>query len=268
MGIEGAAIATVIGQGIAFLIQLMHLFSKKNTIAFTRISSLGKRGVRIASIGFPSFLCSAGMGIVAALFNNQIMRYFGNNELAVYGVAGNLFTLAQTFSYRIRNAAQPIVAENMGAGKTDRVHQTQTLGCYVSAGIGLAAMAAALLMPSQIVRLYIEPSAEILAIAPILRRYFTCLLFLPFNVYAAYYLQAVQRVRESAAVSLLQGILLNGTFLYLLPLMFGRGAIWYVMLCAALSKAADVRYAFFNATALHPLFLICYTIFLLLLLKE
>lgn len=75
-----------------------------------------------------------------------------------------------------------------------------------------------------------EPSAEILAIAP--------------------------------------GILLSGTFLYLLPLMFERGAIWYVMLSAALSKAADVRHAFFNATALYPLFLICHTIFLLLLLKE
>lgn len=238
MGIEGAAIATVIGQGIVFLIQLIHLFSKKNTIAFTRISSFWKRSVKTASIGFSSFLCSVGMGIVVALFNNQIMRYFGSNELAVYGVAGNLFTLVQTFSYGIGNAAQPIVAENMGAGKTDRVHRTQILGCYVSAGIGLAAMTVALLLPSQIVRLYMEPSAKILAMAPgILRRYFTCLLFLPFNVYAAYYLQAVQKVRESAAVSLLQSVLLSGTFLYLFPLIFGKGAVWYVMLCAELVTA-------------------------------
>lgn len=233
MGIEGAAIATVVGQSFVFLIQLLHLFSKKNTIAFTKVSSFWKRGIGIASIGFSSFLCSVGMGIVVVLFNNQIMRYFGSNELAVYGVAGNLFTLIQTFSYGIGNAAQPIVAENMGAGKPERVHQTRKLGCCVAAVIGLTAMTAALLMPSQIVRLYMNPSAEILSSAPgILRRYFTCLLFLPFNVYAAYYLQAVQRVKASLLVSLLQSILLCTVFLYLFPVIFGRIAIWYVMLFA------------------------------------
>lgn len=239
MGIEGAAVATVAGQGLVFLIQLIHLFSKKNTIAFTRVTSFWKRGIGIASVGFSSFLCSVGMGVVVVLFNNQIMRYFGSNELAVYGVAGNLFTLVQTFSYGIGNAAQPIVAENMGAGKLERVRQTRNLGCYVAAGIGVIAMAAALLMPAQIVRLYMRPSAEILEASPgILRRYFTCLLFLPFNVYATYYLQAVRRVKASVLVSLLQSVLLCTAFLYLFPVMFGREAIWYVMPFAELCTAA------------------------------
>lgn len=238
MGIEGAAIATVVGQSLVFLIQLLHLFSKKNTIAFTKVSSFWKRGVEIASIGFSSFLCSVGMGVVVVLFNNQIMRYFGNNELAIYGVAGNLFTLVQTFSYGIGNAAQPIVSENMGAGKPDRVRQTRNLGCYVAAVIGLTTTAVALLIPLQIVQLYMKPSAEILAVAPeILRRYFTCLLFLPFNVYATYYLQAVQRVKASLWVSLLQSVLLCTVFLYLFPIMFGPVSIWYVMLFAEVATA-------------------------------
>lgn len=185
------------------------------------------------SIGLSSFMCSVGMGIVVILFNNQIMRYFGSNELAIYGVAGNLFTLIQTFSYGIGNAAQPIVAENMGSGKAERVRQTRNLGCYVAAGIGVASVVIALLFPSQIVRLYMKPSAEILAVAPsVLRRYFTCLLFLPFNVYATYYLQAVQRVKASMLVSLLQSVLLCTVFLYLFPALFGRVSIWYVMLFA------------------------------------
>lgn len=85
--------------------------------------------MEIASVGISSFLCSVGIGFVVVLFNNQIMRYFGSNELAIYGVAGNLFTLVQTFSYGIGNAAQSIVAENMGAGKPDRVWQTRNPGC-------------------------------------------------------------------------------------------------------------------------------------------
>ena len=147
MGIEGAAIATVLGQAIVFLIQLIHLFSKKNTIRFAKAPNFGKRGAAVASIGFSSCLCSIGMGIVVVLFNNQIMRYFGGNELAIYGVAGNLVTLIQTFSYGIGNAAQPIVAENMGAGKMDRVRQTRNLGGYVALGIGLVSMVFGKVLP-------------------------------------------------------------------------------------------------------------------------
>ena len=84
-----------------------------------------------------------------------------------------------------------------------------------------------------------RPSAEILEASPgILRRYFTCLLFLPFNVYATYYLQAVRRVKASVLVSLLQSVLLCTAFLYLFPVMFGREAIWYVMPFAELCTAA------------------------------
>lgn len=238
MGIEGAVIATVAGQSMVFLIPLIHLFSKKNTIAFTRVSSFWKRGMEIASVGVSSFLCSVGMGFVVVLFNNQIMRYFGSNELAIYGVAGNLFTLVQTFSYGIGNAAQPIVAENMGAGKPNRVLRTRNLGCCVAAGIGLCAMVITLLFPVQIVQLYMKASAEIQNAAPgILRRYFTCLLFLPFNVYATYYLQAVQRVKESLTVSLLHSFLLGAMFVYLFPAVWGGASIWYVMLFAELITA-------------------------------
>lgn len=238
MGIEGAAIATVCGQGLVFFIQLAHLFSRKNTIAFTRITSFIKRSREIVSVGVSSFLCSVGMGILVVLFNNQIMHYFGSNELAIYGVAGNLFTLIQTFSYGIGNAAQPIVAENMGAGNPERVRQTRNLGCYAAAGIGFISAAVTLCIPLQIVRLYMNASVEIQELAPgILRRYFTCLLFVPFNIYATYYLQAVKRVKKSLAVSLLHSFLLGAVFLYLFPMIGGSASIWYVMLFAELITA-------------------------------
>lgn len=247
MGIEGAAIATVAGQAMVFFIQLLHLFSAKNTISFIRVTGFWKRGMEIASVGISSFLCSVGMGFVVVLFNNQIMRYFGSNELAIYGVAGNLFTLIQTFSYGIGNAAQPIVAENLGAGRTERVRQTRNMGCYVAAGIGLGTMIAVMLLPKQIVQLYMKASAGIQAAAPgILRRYFTCLLFLPFNIYATYYLQAVQRVKESLTVSLLHSFLLGALFVHLFPFFFGGTAIWYAMFFAEMITASVAVFLFWK----------------------
>ena len=152
------------------------------------------------------------------------------------GILGHSMT--ELLTYGIGNAAQPIVAENMGAGKMDRVRQTRNLGNYVALVIGFFSMLVSILFPTQITRLYMKPSAEVLSAAPkILRQYFTCLLFLPFNVYATYYLQAVQRVKASLMISLLQSVVLCSVFLYLIPCLFGPASIWYVMLCVEICTA-------------------------------
>lgn len=243
LGMEGAAIATVAGQGIVFAIQLIHFFTRKNTISFVRVTALLKQGKQIISIGFSSFICSVGMGVLIVLFNNQIMRYLGSRELAVYGVASSLFILVQTFSYGIGNAAQPIVSENLGARQWDRIRETKNWGCIVAAAMGITATVASLLFPTEIVSLFMKASEEVTAIAPsILRQYFICLLFVPFNVFAAYYLQAVKQVGQSVAVSVLRGFLLSGLLVYIFPIWLGPDSIWFVMVGAECVTAIAAVY--------------------------
>lgn len=233
LGIEGAGIATVVGQGIAFLILLTHFISKKNTVSFTRMTDFWRKSKEIISIGFSSFICSVSMGFMMILFNNQIVAYFGNNELAIYGIAGNIFTLIQTFSYGIGNAAQPIVAESLGAKQTDQVKQVRKMGSITAIIIGFLVMLITMLIPMQIAKLYLGNSEQIIASTPfILRSYFTCLLFVPFNVFATYYLQAIRRVKESVCISVLRGFFLSGAFVYLFPAIWGANAIWFAMLGA------------------------------------
>ena len=99
--------------------------------------------------------------------------------------------------------------------------------------IGGAAMLVCLAFPTQIVSMYMNAAPEILAMAPsILRQYFVCFLFLPFNVFATYYLQAVKQVKASVLVSVLHGFLLSGSLAYVFPLLFGADSIWLVMPCA------------------------------------
>lgn len=233
LGIEGAGIATVVGQSIAFLILLTHFISKKNTVSFTRMTDFWRKSKEITSIGFSSFICSVSMGFMMILFNNQIVAYFGNNELAIYGIAGNIFTLIQTFSYGIGNAAQPIVAESLGAKQTDQVKQVRKMGSITAIIIGCLVMLITMLIPMQIAKLYLGNSEQIIASTPfILRSYFTCLLFVPFNVFATYYLQAIRRVKESVCISVLRGFFLSGAFVYLFPSILGANAIWFAMLGA------------------------------------
>lgn len=197
------------------------------------LAAFFKHGKEIIAIGFSSFICSLEVGFMIVLFNNQIMRWLGSDELAVYGVASNLFTLVQTFSYGIGNGAQPIVAENLGARQWGRIRETRNLGCITAAVIGGAAVSVSLLFPSKIIGFFMNPSNEAAAAAPsILRKYFLCLLFVPFNVFATYYLQSVKQIKKSVTLSILRCFLLSGLFVSIFPVIFGADSIWFVMVSA------------------------------------
>ena len=163
--------------------------------------------------------------------HEYIIRY--EDYQCVDNFAGNIFTLIQTFSYGIGNAAQPIVAESLGAKQTDQVKQVRKMGSITAIIIGCLVMLITMLIPMQIAKLYLGNSEQIIASTPfILRSYFTCLLFVPFNVFATYYLQAIRRVKESVCISVLRGFFLSGAFVYLFPSILGANAIWFAMLGA------------------------------------
>ena len=77
----------------------------------------------------------------------------------------------------------------------------------------------------------------IAAAVPLLRKYFLCFLFVPFNVFASYYLQAVKEVKASVTVSALRGFLVSGLFVYIFPSLLGADSIWFVMAAAELATA-------------------------------
>lgn len=244
LGIEGAAIASVVGQLVADIILLSHFFKARNTLRFGKIKAFARRTKEILALGFPPFIGDISMSFLVILFNNQVMRYFGPTELAIYGIGSNIFSTFQTFSYGIGNAAQPIMAQNLGAKKYERVHKTAWLGIRTSLILSVALTAIMLLFPTQITRIYMSATEDVIAMAaPILRRYFICLLFMPLNVFATYCLQAVMKIRPTLVVSVLRGILLCGVLVYLMPAVFGAGSIWYVMLITeGVTAAVSVWY--------------------------
>ena len=239
LGIEGAAIASITGQLVADIILLSHFLRKRNTLAFTRVKDFLRRTKDIVALGFPPFVGDISMSILVIFFNNQVMRYYGATELAIFGICGNIFSTFQTFSYGIGNAAQPLMAQNLGAGKPERVRRTAWLGIRTSVILGVILTAVMVLFPAQITRIYMDTTEDVVQMAvPFLRQFFLCMLFMPLNVFATFALQAVMKIKPTLAVSLLRGVILCAVLVYLLPVLIGPGSIWYVMLITEAVTAA------------------------------
>ena len=87
-----------------------------------------------------------------------------------------------------------------------------------------------LCLPNVFVYLFMSPSERVLEIAPeIMRIYAISYLALPLNIFATYYFPSLGKSGAAMVVSLGRGIVLSGVLLFLLPAVFGSGALWWVM---------------------------------------
>mgnify|MGYP001264867784 CR=1 FL=1 len=230
MGISGAGLATAIGSVITFLVLVLHLFSKKNTLRFQKIRAIrwGHTLRSIIIMGSSNFIIDLAMGFMAVLYNNQILIYAGTAALAVYGVINTISVLIQTFGYAVGEASQAIMSVNYGAGQFGRISQTFRYASVTSLLLGIICALPGECFPGLLTELFMKTTPDVTLIAPaILRKYMISYVLLIFNVNATYYFQSVKRPGVSMSISLMRGILLGAVFVFLLPAVFGGPSIWY-----------------------------------------
>ena len=123
-GIEGAARATVIAQGIGMYIGLAYINNvhpilsiKKQDLNFD--FSIFKEGLRI---GLPTSVqqCSISLGLIALL---GVVNSFGTDTLTAYGAAGKIDTIIIQAVLTLSGALAAFCGQNMGANRIDRVRK-------------------------------------------------------------------------------------------------------------------------------------------------
>ena len=229
MGMAGAAIATVIGSLITVVILLTHFVSPANTLKLTR--RFGLREMRASAVnGASSFLVEMTGGIVIFLFNRQLLSYVGDLGVVVYGIVSNSALIAASIFNGISQAAQPVMAINFGAGKRERVEETRRRALKTASASGILFTAIGLFCPQVLVYAFVEPTGEIMAMGvTAVRIYFLSFLAAGSNVLFATYFQSVLKPGFAMAICMLRGIVLNGAFVFLLPMAFGVNGIWAAM---------------------------------------
>jgi putative MATE family efflux protein len=121
-GIEGAAFATIIAQGTAFIVAVFYLnktheLIKFNIREFAFDWQIFKQSIRI---GLPTGLqhTFVALGMMALM---GIVNGFGTDVVAAFTAAGRLDSLAIIPSMVFSTALSTFVGQNIGAGRIDRV---------------------------------------------------------------------------------------------------------------------------------------------------
>lgn len=143
-GMKGAALATVIGQVISFVISFLYLFHTK-TFKLTKKSFIPdfKAFAGALKLGTSSFITQMTIVIISLVCNIMLawygaMSHYGVDiPIAIIGIESKVFTVVINLVVGIVLGCQPIIGYNMGARNYDRVKKLyqSILLCTIAIGI-------------------------------------------------------------------------------------------------------------------------------------
>ena len=126
MGVRGAALATVISQGISALWVLLFLVGRQTKLRikkeYMRISA--QILVPVVTLGMATFVMNITECLLNIAFNISLSRYGGDLAVGAMTILASIMQLQVMPAAGIGQGAQPLLSYNYGAGKGDRVRKT------------------------------------------------------------------------------------------------------------------------------------------------
>jgi putative MATE family efflux protein len=218
LGVPGAALATVISQGIALLAALRALAGTDHGLVLRRASFQPEPSIcwRILRVGLPG----SGQLLLRSAMSAALMRIVavcGPVAVAGYGIGlrWHMFILMPAFA--LGNATATLVGQNLGAQQPERARRSAWLASWLDAGIMLLFALVALAAAEPLVRCFTS-DPEVVRIG-------------------VQYLRVVSPFYPAVAFGIILGRALNGAGDSLAPLAITAVSLWGLQVPAAVLLA-------------------------------
>ena len=163
----GAALATILGQALSFIISVIYLYRRKESFGFDfKLRSFRIRKntlLPMIKLGGPMALQHAAIGI-SMMFVSRFINAYGVAISAVTGVGSKLRQLISIFTRSMRQAGSSMIGQNIGAGKPERVRTVVRISLTITFSAAVILGAVFLTFPRQIFGLF-NSDPEVLGFA-------------------------------------------------------------------------------------------------------
>jgi putative MATE family efflux protein len=223
MGMEGAALATIISQLLSMTWILSYFLNKKSlhriTVPSLRLQSTLVFG--IIALGLPGFLMQLANSVLNVTLNKSLLAYGGDLAVSAMGIVNSLQTILLMPIIGLNQGVQPIVGFNFGAKRFDRVKAVERLAITVATIIVSVGFLLIQVFSRQVVSLFTNDSELISFGSYAARSWFLFLPLIGFQVLAANFFQATGRSRSALFLILLRQVILLIPAILVFPRFWG-----------------------------------------------
>ena len=230
MDVTGAAIATVIGQGLAMLYYISYYLKKKS------LASPGRKYLHprwscykeIFAIGIPSSLSQVMMSIGNAI-SFKLASAYTDHTIAALGVVSRVFSIAIFAFIGLSIGIQPLIGLNYGAQNYTRMKKVIKMSNIICLGMSAVFTLFFALFPGELIAVFIKDKAIMKIGTQILNAYVFAIPFAGLGMILMATLQAMGKAIPAFIVSLSRQGIVYIPMLYLLNYLFQFSGLIYAI---------------------------------------
>ena len=221
MGVEGAALATVISQSISTIFVLVFLFSKKSLIRIKlkNIKLNPKIIFPCIYLGAATFIMQASESIIFVCFNSSLLAYGGDIAVTAMTIFGSVMQFALLPLQGIGQGAQPIISYNYGAKNVLRVKKTFWLLLGSSLAYSCLLYLIIMIFPEGFIRMFNNSPELVKFASQYIRIFFAVLLIFGAQMACQMTFVSIGNAGASIIVASVRKFGLLLPLIYLMPLM-------------------------------------------------
>lgn len=228
MGIQGAAIATVISMAASAVFVMSHFLNKESLVRFHKKYLALKPHIvwNIVTIGVSPFAMQLAGSMVTVLMNHSLKRHGGDLAIGANGIITSVGMLLVMLIIGVAQGMQPIVGFNYGAGHYKRALDTLKLVIITSTCITGTGFLCSLFFPEVIVRAFTNDAGLSAISANGLRLTLLAFVIVGSQISISQYFQSIGVAWKAMFLSLSRQCLFLIPALLILPPLMGLDGVW------------------------------------------
>lgn len=231
MGVRGAALATVLSQGVGALWIIRFLTGKKTVLRLKK-ENMRLEGRIIGpclALGISTFVMLSTESLLSMSFTSSLAKYGGDLAVGAMTIITSCSQLVTMPLSGICQGGQPIISFNFGAGNHDRVKKAFGLQLSICAGYAIAFWAALMLVPQVFVSIFNNKPALVEYASWAMRIYMAGIFSMGFQLACQQSFMALGQAKISLLMACLRKIILLIPLIFLLPMFFENKALGVFM---------------------------------------
>lgn len=222
MGVEGAALATILSQAVSCIWVLVFLSGKKTLLQIKKQNIGLKREVilPVLALGVAPFIMQSTESVLQICFNTSLLKYGGNVAVGAMTILTSVMQFSMMPLQGITQGMQPIVSYNYGAGNVERVKKTFQLTLASCLIYSMFMWGVSMLFPEALAGIFTGEAELISYTTKALRIYMAASGIFGAQIACQQTFLALGNAKVSVFLAVLRKIILLIPLIYILPVFF------------------------------------------------
>lgn len=222
MGVQGAALATILSQAVSAIWVMAFLLGKKTNLKI-RKKYLKIEPALFASclaLGMSPFIMQATESAISVCFNSSLLKYGGDLAVGAMTILSSVMQFSMLPLQGLTQGSQPIVSFNYGAGNIGRVKKAFFLLLKLSIAYSCLLWAIAMFAPQLFISIFTSDAALSDYTEWAIRIYMAMSLIFGIQIACQQTFIALGNAKISLFLAVLRKIILLIPLIFILPVFF------------------------------------------------